>query len=146
MFQQSAHERRAMLHTARAVLAHGGTEEERRSAFPDFQLAHPKLFRIVCSGRCELSYLETMLRRMEDIEAGRSTVDDASKEISETLNRDYIESVIPPPTEEQAAGPGKEHAVEVTESRRPAAAPLQRVGSSLPCTTQKGVKRSHDGP
>lgn len=133
MFSLSAAERRALMTTAREVLAHGGSESERRRAFPEFLASHPKLFGIICSGRCELAYLENMLKRMEDVEAGGITVEEASKETAGELNRTYIEQVIPKPTAAQAAtvdGP----TVEVVEKHR----------AEHPASSKKGTKRGHD--
>lgn len=123
-----------MLATSRSVLAMPGSEADRKVAFPDFQQSNPKLFAILCSGRCELSYLETMLDRIDDIEAGNSTVEKASKEISDRLNKDYIESVVPQPTAEQAALPGVGPSIKYNT-------PV--VEASLG-QTKKGTKRPHD--
>lgn len=135
MFSQNATERRAMMATARAVLAHPGTESERKREFSGFQASHPKLFGIICSGRCELTYLESMLRRMDEIEAGISTVEEASLEVAGELNRNFVDSVVPPPTPEQAASPGEGPVVQVVEALPMPTGVTER--------TRKGVKRTH---
>lgn len=146
MFSQNASERRTMLATARAVLAFSGDEVKRREAFPCFYESHPKLFNIICSGRGDLGYLETMLNRMDDIEAGSSTVEQASAEISGQLNKNYIENVIPPPTAAQASKPGEAPTINVVECPCPEAVLISKPTPQLHTSecSKKGVKRAHE--
>lgn len=106
--QGGALERRRLLAGAEAVLAHPGSEDERRAAFPKFYEDNPRLFGIICSGRCDLGTLEMMLSMIGDVEAGTMNVSDASAIVANSLNLTYIESVLPPPTPEQAVAPGSD--------------------------------------
>lgn len=103
-----AQERTRLLAGAEAVLAHPGSEDERRDAFPEFYEENPRLFGIICSGRCDLRTLEMMLSMIGDVEAGTMNVSDASGIVANSLNLTYIESVLPPPTPEQAVAPGQD--------------------------------------
>lgn len=104
-----------LLQSARAVMQHKGSELERQAAYPDFYNSHPRLFEIICSGRCDLHHLETMVKLLADIEAGEKTVEEASSVIANRLNLTYIESVIGPPTPEQALKPGMQTEIKVVE-------------------------------
>lgn len=107
-----------LLVSARAVLAHPGSEDQRRAAFPEFFLSNPRLFDIICSGRCDLRHLEMMVSMLRDIGQGTKTVEEASSVVADTLNLTYIESVIGAPTPEQAVRPGQETTVSVVEGQQ----------------------------
>lgn len=105
---QAALDRNALLQSAKAVFDHNGSPEQRAAAFPEFVRDHAKLFRMICSGRCNLDHLELMLSRLADIESGSMTVEQASTVVANSLNATYIESVVKAPTPEQAAAPGQD--------------------------------------
>lgn len=86
---------------ARDILAFNGSDTERASEFSEFAVAHPKLYGILISGRCDLRHLEIMFTNMDRIESGKVTLEQASKDVSDDLNATYIESVLPKPTAEQ---------------------------------------------
>lgn len=104
-----------LLHDARAVLHHPGNETERQLAYPDFYASNPRLFDIICSGRCDLRHLEMMIKMLADIDAGKKTLEQASSVIAEKLNLTYIESVIGTPSAEQAVQPGMQTEIKVVE-------------------------------
>lgn len=105
-----------LVDSARAVLRHRGTEEQKRLAFPEFFENHNKLFHIICSGRCDLRHLEMMMSRLQDVHSGSMTLETASTSVAGSLNATYIDPVIQPPTPEQAAN-GKETVVKIVEHR-----------------------------
>lgn len=102
----SALDRGKLLENAQAVLDHNGSDDERQAAFPEFSQSNSKLFRMLCSGRCNIDLLQMMMSRIADIESGTMSVEQASANIAHSLNAKYIESVLPPPTPEQMVGPG----------------------------------------
>lgn len=106
-----------LLQDARAVLRHPGTQQQRREAYPDFFENNPRLFDIICSGRCDLRHLEMMIKMLADIETGEKTVEQASSVIADKLNLTYIESVVGAPTPEQAVKPGMQTEVKVVEGQ-----------------------------
>lgn len=95
--------RDGLLEKACAVLDAGGDEAQRRSAFPEFASQHPTLFRILCSGRCDLSQLAFMLAKMDAIDAGQLTVEEANTDVFDKLNSKYIDPVLPALTPERLA-------------------------------------------
>lgn len=109
-----------LLSHARAALCHPGSAEERRKEFPVFYATNPRLFDIICSGRCDLRHLEMMVDMLGQIDTGTKTVEEASSVVANTLNLTYIESVIGTPTPEQALKPGTETKVTVVEGALPA--------------------------
>lgn len=116
---QAATERAKLFKNAEAVLAHHGTVAQRGEAFPEFAKNHSKLFKMICSGRCDLSHLEMMLSRLADIEAGTMSVEEASTVVANSLNAKYIESVISSPTAEQAIAPGQQTSITVVQPEDP---------------------------
>lgn len=114
---QAAVDRAKLFENAQAVLAHHGTFEQRGAAFPEFRKIHPKLFNMICSGRCDLGHLQLMLSRLADVEAGTMSVEEASAAVAGSLNATYIESVVLPPTTEQAVAPGQETNITVVQPR-----------------------------
>lgn len=104
-----------LLECAREVMTFPGGEEERRASFPDFFENHNRLFNIICSGRCDLSLLEMMLTKVEEIESGTTTVSSASAVVAGRLNALYVDSVVPQPSSDQALRKGEETRVTVIE-------------------------------
>lgn len=108
-----------LLKTAHEVLRHPGSPEQRQAAFPEFYLSNPRLFDIICSGRCDLGHLSLMVSMLHDIDEGSKSVEEASSVVANTLNVTYIESVVGAPTAEQAVKPGTETNVTVVEGEQP---------------------------
>lgn len=76
-----------------------GTPKEKENTFrrryPEFAERYPALFEMVCLPTFDMAKLQYMLQLREQVMQKERTIDDASKEVGQSLFDEYVKPVLP---------------------------------------------------